>query len=69
MHDHGMQDDQVTQVRGFADQSPREATKPEDPSNRRVTLIIQYQKQTPNIPPEPKPAAPSAKPAPKPPAH
>ena len=72
MHDHGMQDDQVTQVRGFADQSPREATKPEDPSNRRVTLIIQYQKQTPNLPPEPKAgaSAPAGKPspAPKPPA-
>jgi len=42
---HGVREDQVTQVRGFADQSLREPTKPEDASNRRVTLIIQYQKQ------------------------
>jgi chemotaxis protein MotB len=52
MHDHGMQDDQVTQVRGFADESPRDATPAADPSNRRVTLIIQYQKDTPAAPPD-----------------
>lgn len=46
MQEHGVGDDQVTQVRGFADQSPREATQPDDPSNRRITLIIQYQKDT-----------------------
>jgi chemotaxis protein MotB len=65
MHDHGMQDDQVTQVRGFADESPREATAPADPSNRRVTLIIQYQKETPVAPPDTKLAksVPVAKPA------
>jgi chemotaxis protein MotB len=44
MQAHGLGEDQVTQVRGFADQSPRDATPPEDPSNRRITLIIQYQK-------------------------
>lgn len=43
---HGMRDDQVTQVRGFADQSLRNPANPEDPSNRRITLIIQYQKAT-----------------------
>jgi chemotaxis protein MotB len=47
MQAHGMRDDQVTQVRGFADQSLRNAANPEDPSNRRITLIIQYQKATP----------------------
>jgi chemotaxis protein MotB len=46
MQSHGMKDDQVTQVRGFADQSLRNAANPDDPSNRRVTLIIQYQKAT-----------------------
>jgi hypothetical protein len=35
----------VTQVRGFADQSPRVANDRENASNRRVTLIIQYQRQ------------------------
>lgn len=41
---NGMHADQVTQVRGFADQSPRNAAHPEDASNRRVTLVIQYEK-------------------------
>jgi chemotaxis protein MotB len=43
---NGMRDDQVTQVRGFADQSLRNPADPNDPSNRRITLIIQYQKAT-----------------------
>jgi chemotaxis protein MotB len=42
MQANGMRDDQVTQVRGFADQSLRNRDDPEDASNRRVTLIIQY---------------------------
>ncbi len=42
MQGNGMRDDQVTQVRGFADQSLRNRDDPEDASNRRVTLIIQY---------------------------
>ncbi len=47
MQEHGVKADQVTQVRGFADQSLRDPAKPEDASNRRITLIIQYQKQEP----------------------
>jgi len=43
MEQHGMRDDQVTQVRGFADHSLRDPAHPEDASNRRITLIIQYQ--------------------------
>jgi chemotaxis protein MotB len=55
MQEHGMRQDQVTQVRGFADQSLRAPDKPEDASNRRITLIIQYQKATPaDLKPEPK---------------
>jgi chemotaxis protein MotB len=46
MQSHGMRDDQVSQVRGFADQSPRDPSTPEAVSNRRITLIIQYQKAT-----------------------
>lgn len=42
MQAHGMRPDQVTQVRGFADQSLRNRDDPEDAANRRVTLIIQY---------------------------
>ena len=50
-----MRQDQVTQVRGFADQSLRNPANPEDASNRRITLIIQYQKAAPaDLKPEPK---------------
>jgi len=42
MQANGMREDQVTQVRGFADQSLRNKDDPEDAANRRVTLIIQY---------------------------
>jgi chemotaxis protein MotB len=34
--------DQVTEVRGFADQSLRKRDAPLDPSNRRVSMIVQY---------------------------
>jgi len=44
MQQNGVREDQVTQVRGYADQSLRNPLNPEDASNRRVTLIIQYQK-------------------------
>jgi chemotaxis protein MotB len=43
MQTNGMREDQVTQVRGFADQSLRDPAHPADATNRRVTLIIQYQ--------------------------
>jgi chemotaxis protein MotB len=39
---HGLRSDQVAQVRGFADQEPREGKHPSDPSNRRITLIVRY---------------------------
>jgi len=39
----GMRPGQVTQVRGYADQTPRDKISPDDPGNRRVTVIIQYQ--------------------------
>ncbi len=55
MQENGIREDQVTQVRGFADQSPRDPAHPANGSNRRVTLIIQY--QTPP-PPPPTTAAP-----------
>ena|SRR5215831_10483965 len=42
MQENGMREDQVTQVRGYADQSLRNKADPEDPANRRITLIIQY---------------------------
>jgi chemotaxis protein MotB len=42
MQEHGLRDDQVAQVRGFADQQPRNAKDPSDPANRRISLIVQY---------------------------
>jgi len=36
----GVRSDQVTQVRGFADQLPRLKNNPTDPSNRRVTILV-----------------------------
>jgi chemotaxis protein MotB len=39
---NGVRPDQVTQVRGFADQSLRKPDAPLDPSNRRVSMIVQY---------------------------
>jgi len=45
MQSEGIRPDQVSQVRGFADQRLRLPQKPEDPSNRRISLIVQYQVQ------------------------
>ena len=42
MQDSGLRGDQVTQVRGFADQKLRVPSNPLEPSNRRISLIIQY---------------------------
>lgn len=42
MQENGVRPNQVSQVRGFADQSPRKPLHPEDASNRRITLIVQY---------------------------
>jgi chemotaxis protein MotB len=42
MQINGIRADQVTQVRGFADQRLRKIDAPLDPINRRVSLIVQY---------------------------
>jgi chemotaxis protein MotB len=42
MQSKGIRPDQVTQVRGFADQRLRKANDPLDPANRRISLIVQY---------------------------
>ena len=47
MQNSGLRPDQVAQVRGYADQNLRKPLQPEDASNRRVTLIIQYVKTEP----------------------
>jgi chemotaxis protein MotB len=38
----GLRPNQVVEVRGFADQKLRKPKQPNDPSNRRVTVLIQY---------------------------
>jgi chemotaxis protein MotB len=38
----GLRSDQISQVRGYADQKPRVPTNPLEPSNRRISLIVQY---------------------------
>lgn len=40
MQSNGIAQGQVAEVRGFADQLPRRPDHPEDPSNRRITLIV-----------------------------
>jgi chemotaxis protein MotB len=42
MQEQGVHTGQVSQVRGFADQRLRIPDHPEDPSNRRISLIVQY---------------------------
>jgi chemotaxis protein MotB len=42
MQANGIKADQITQVRGFADQRLRKADAPLDPSNRRISVIVQY---------------------------
>jgi len=48
MQQHGLRADQVSQVRGYADQKLRNIKDPLEPANRRITLIVQY-----IAPPEP----------------
>jgi chemotaxis protein MotB len=45
MQQQGLGDKQVAQVRGFADQLLRKPENPVDPSNRRISLIVQYTDQ------------------------
>lgn len=40
MQESGVRADQVTQVRGFADQMLRDPKNPFDPSNRRITILV-----------------------------
>ena len=46
MESSGLRAAQVTQVRGFADHKLRKPLQPTDPSNRRITVIVQYNDKT-----------------------
>jgi chemotaxis protein MotB len=62
MQVNGIGPDQVTQVRGFADQRLRKPDAPLDPINRRVSLIVQYLVKPPGDDDPPKgEASPGAK--------
>jgi hypothetical protein len=51
MQDAGLRPNQVSQVRGYADQKLKVPSNPLDPSNRRISVIVQY--LTPDQPPVP----------------
>ena len=56
----GLRADQVVQVRGFADQRLRETNDPNAASNRRISVIVQYQDRKPGeAPPEAEPPKPA----------
>jgi len=56
MQQNGLAANQVSQIRGYADQRLRKPKEPEDASNRRISLIVQYTVK-------PEPDTPAASPA------
>jgi hypothetical protein len=42
MQANGIRSDQVAQVRGICRPAPAQARRPLDPSNRRISVIVQY---------------------------
>ncbi len=51
MQGDGVRSDQVTQVRGYADQLLRVKTNPFDPSNRRISILVKNEAgKTPSVP-------------------
>ena len=51
MEQAGLRASQVKQVRGFADQMLRNPKDPTDPSNRRISVIVQYLEPPKTAPP------------------
>jgi len=47
LQQNGIRSDQVTQVRGYADQLLRVKNNPYDPSNRRITILVKNQGDAP----------------------
>lgn len=58
----GLRPEQVSQVRGFADQRLRDTADPNSPSNRRISVVVQYGDQQAEAPANE--AAPNAAPVP-----
>jgi len=61
MQESGLRADQVTEVRGYADQKLRRPEAPEDASNRRISVIVQYLKNAEPSSSAPPPAPPGEK--------
>jgi chemotaxis protein MotB len=66
MQENGLGPKQVTQVRGFADQHLRKPKEPEDPSNRRISVIVEYIRKEAVPADAPAKAPPASPPAPHP---
>ncbi|MGA2737503.1 MAG: flagellar motor protein MotB [Bryobacteraceae bacterium] len=65
MQENGVGPRQVSQVRGYADQRLRKPKAPDDPSNRRISVVVQYlEKPEPPQKPVAASPAPPAKSAP-----
>jgi chemotaxis protein MotB len=65
MQQNGLGPNQVSQVRGYADQRLRKPQNPEDPANRRISVIVHYmEKPNPDDDEQPVPKE-GAKEAPK----
>jgi chemotaxis protein MotB len=52
MREAGLAENQVEQVRGFADQHLRNKAEAMDPANRRISLIVQYLEAEGSAPPQ-----------------
>lgn len=50
LQQHGVRSNQVTQVRGYADQLLRVKANPFDASNRRISILVKNQEGTPATP-------------------
>jgi len=46
MQESGVRTNQVTQVRGYADQMLRVKSNPLDPSNRRISILVKNDSET-----------------------
>ncbi|MBL8230965.1 MAG: OmpA family protein [Bryobacterales bacterium] len=57
MMDNGLRSDQVTQVRGYADQRLKDPKDPNNPFNRRISVIVAYQQPPAGEAPAGKPSA------------
>ena len=69
MQEDGLAPNQISQVRGFADQRLRKTDAPFDSSNRRVSVIVQYLPQNAEEPAAPASAKPGEKSEPAAPEH